>query len=97
MNAAARVDNLTRYIEDKLIENKLQNRVNVIYLSDHGMVGIPPSNFIDLTVLLANDTYDIYGTTPVLQIVPKDKSKLMKVNFSFDGAEEIRKITKEFP
>ncbi|XP_055296553.1 ectonucleotide pyrophosphatase/phosphodiesterase family member 5-like isoform X2 [Sitodiplosis mosellana] len=71
-NAAARVDNLTRYIEDKLIEHKLQNRVNVIYLSDHGMVGVPPSNFIDFTVFLANNTYNIYGSTPVLQVVPKD-------------------------
>ncbi|XP_055308280.1 ectonucleotide pyrophosphatase/phosphodiesterase family member 5-like [Sitodiplosis mosellana] len=66
-NAAARVDNLTRYIEDKLIEHKLQNRVNVIYLSDHGMVSVPPSNFIDFTVFLANNTYNIYGSTPVLQ------------------------------
>lgn len=71
----ARVDNLTRYIEDKLIEHKLQNRVNVIYMSDHGMVGVPPSNFIDLTEFLEENTYDIYGSSPVLQIVPKDPSK----------------------
>lgn len=58
-----------------MIENKLQNRVNVIYLSDHGMVGVSPPNFIDITEFLANDTYDIYGSSPVLQIVPKDRSK----------------------
>lgn len=71
----ARLDNLTRYIQDKLIATGLDKRVNVIHVSDHGMIGVAPPNFIYLDKILANDNCDIFGTSPVLQIVPKDKSE----------------------
>lgn len=71
----ARVDNLTQYIQEKLIANKLKNRVNVIHLSDHGMVGVNPPRFIDLTKFIHKKHYKMYGSSPVLQIVPKNPSK----------------------
>lgn len=67
-----KVDNLTGYIQKKLIEYKLQNRVNVIHLSDHGMSSVTPKNFINLKAFLVEGTYEVYGSTPVLQIVPVD-------------------------
>lgn len=71
----ARVDNLTKYIQEKLIENKLKHRVNVIHLSDHGMVGVTPPKFINLTKFIHKRHYKMYGSSPVLQIVPKNPSK----------------------
>lgn len=70
------MDDLVGYIEQKMIKMKLMNRVNVVFLSDHGMDSVHISNFIDLTEFIADDTYNIYGSSPVLQIVPKDKSNL---------------------
>lgn len=71
----ARLDNLTLYIQEQLTAKGLDNRVNVIHLSDHGMIGVTPPHFIYLDNILANDNCDMYGTSPVLQIVPKDASE----------------------
>lgn len=71
----ARLDDLTQYIQKKLIANGLKDRVNVIHLSDHGMLGITPKNFIDITKFIDESNYKIYGSSPVLQICPNDPSK----------------------
>lgn len=80
----ARLDNLTLYIQKQLIEKGLEKRVNVIHLSDHGMKEVTPPKFIYLDTILANDNCDIYGTSPVLQIVPKDASESFVINMSFN-------------
>lgn len=73
--AVARLDNFTRHIQDKLIATGLNKRVNVVHVSDHGMIGVAPPNFIYLDKILAKDNCEIFGTSPVLQVVPKDKSE----------------------
>lgn len=70
----SKLDDLTKYIQQKLVVNKLDQRVNVIHLSDHGMSTIIPANFINLTDFVRNETISFYGTSPVLQVVPKDNS-----------------------
>lgn len=67
-----KMDDLTRYIEEKLRSEDLLHRTNVIYLSDHGMESVSSPNFINLTSYLANGTYQCYGSSPVMQIVPQD-------------------------
>lgn len=42
----------------------------MIYLSDHGMESLLSANFINLTELSDSSMYSIYGSSPVLQIVP---------------------------
>lgn len=74
-NTAEKVDTLTRTIQEKLIENNLGNRVNVIYLSDHGMKGVSLTNAINLTEFVAEDSCIMYGSSPVLQIVPNIPSQ----------------------
>lgn len=74
MNMIVKADKLTGYIQKKLIEYKLQNRVNVIHLSDHGMASVTPKNFINLKSFLAEESYEMFGSSPVLQIVPTDSS-----------------------
>lgn len=71
----ARLDNLTQYIQEKLTSTGLDNRVNVIHMSDHGMKGVAPPNFIYLNEMISQDSCDFYGTSPLLQIVPKDASE----------------------
>ncbi|XP_075216748.1 ectonucleotide pyrophosphatase/phosphodiesterase family member 5-like [Lycorma delicatula] len=64
------IDNTTKYLIDKLNENKITN-YNLVMLSDHGMSVIDYSNIIDLNQILSNNTYDYYGSSPTLQIYPK--------------------------
>lgn len=66
-----KVDNYVGYIDAKLKKAGLKDILNVIYVSDHGMDRVIPVNFIDVTKFLKNDTYAIYGSSPVLQVVPK--------------------------
>lgn len=73
----AKVDNITGYIQKKLIENHLEDRVNVIHLSDHGMNNVAVDNFISLHDL-SNGTFDTYGSSPVIQIVPVNSSECLK-------------------
>lgn len=76
MEKLSLVDILTGYIQQKLVENQLENRVNVIHLSDHGMLAVRQSNLIDLTQFLENETYEMYGSSPMLQIVPANHGML---------------------
>lgn len=71
----AKLDDLTKYIQQKLIESNLDQRVNVIHVSDHGMSTISPPNFINLTDFVRNETVSFYGSSPVLQVVPTDGSE----------------------
>lgn len=72
----SKLDDLTKYIQQKLFDNNLDQRVNVIHLSDHGMSSVTPQNFINLTEFVRSETVSFYGTSPVLQVVPKNNSEL---------------------
>lgn len=71
-NMVAKLDMITGRIQKKLIESGLDQRVNVIHLSDHGMNSVIPPNFINLYEFVANTSCEMYGSSPVLQIVPTD-------------------------
>jgi ectonucleotide pyrophosphatase/phosphodiesterase family protein 5 len=64
-----RLDKATEYLYNKIHENNLQNRVNVVHVSDHGMDSLQLKNVIDLRQII-NKRVKYYGTTPVLQVVP---------------------------
>lgn len=68
----AKLDKAVGYIQKKLIDTGLDKRVNVIHLSDHGMNSVTPPNFINLNELIADEYCTMYGTSPILQIIPKD-------------------------
>lgn len=70
----AKLDEAVGYVQKRLMETGLDKRVNVIYLSDHGMNSVKPPNFINLNDFLTADCCTMYGTSPILQIVPKDLS-----------------------
>ncbi|EAT38642.1 AAEL009486-PA [Aedes aegypti] len=84
-----KLNDLTRYIYDKVREFNLQDRVNVVHLSDHGMDSLMPKNFINLTSFVPTDVkYDRYGNTPVLQIVPKVKQQTADLYRALKNASE---------
>lgn len=77
----SKLDDLTKYIQEKLVKNNLDGRVNVIHVSDHGMSSVSSPNFINLTDFVRIETVTFYGSSPVLQAVPNDNSKLDSLGF----------------
>ncbi|CAG9854499.1 unnamed protein product [Phyllotreta striolata] len=65
------LDNITLYLKEQLEKHKLADKANVIHLSDHGLVGVKPTNFINITQYMKNGTYNMADSSPVLQIYPK--------------------------
>lgn len=84
-----KLNDLTRYIHDKIREFGLVERVNVLHLSDHGMDSLMPKNFINLTGFVPGDMkFDVYGSTPVLQVVPKVKQQTADLYRALRNASE---------
>lgn len=73
----AKLDNLTQYIQQQLIAHNLDQRINVIHLSDHGMSSVVPPNFIDLRKFTTAGAFKWYGSSPILQIVPTNQSEFI--------------------
>lgn len=65
-----RLDNFTTRLEEKLKLAGLWNEMNVILLSDHGMIDTTPSKFINISKYLPSHKEKIFGNSPVLQISP---------------------------
>lgn len=69
-----KLNGVTEYLHQKIHQHQLENRVNVIHLSDHGMDSLELRNVVDLTQIIG-DKAKYYGSTPVLQVVPKNLSE----------------------
>ena len=69
-----KLDDVTRYIHNQLMENELQD-VNVIHLSDHGMATITYENIIDVRPFLNSTDYTIAGRALALSVFPKSGTK----------------------
>ncbi|XP_018564085.1 bis(5'-adenosyl)-triphosphatase enpp4 isoform X2 [Anoplophora glabripennis] len=67
-----KLDNITLYLEELLEQNKLTDKVNVVHLSDHGMISVTPPYFINITQYITNGTYDWAGASPCIQIIPHE-------------------------
>ncbi|XP_015110707.1 bis(5'-adenosyl)-triphosphatase enpp4 isoform X1 [Diachasma alloeum] len=66
-----KLDELTKYIHDKLEEHNLQD-VNVIHLSDHGMADVSISRIINITELVGKDDYETVASTSTMFIMPHE-------------------------
>lgn len=64
------LNGVTEYFYKKIKDHNLENRINVVHLSDHGMDSLELRNVIDLQKIIGNKTAKFLSTTPVLQIVP---------------------------
>ncbi|XP_012530934.1 ectonucleotide pyrophosphatase/phosphodiesterase family member 5 isoform X2 [Monomorium pharaonis] len=65
-----KLDNITRYMHDKIDHYGLTDDLNVIHLSDHGMASVTMERIINLTNYINASDYVFVGTSPGLHIFP---------------------------
>lgn len=66
----ARLDHFIGQLQEEIRRNGLENCVNLIILSDHGMITVPLTNIIELDQRLTAGTYKFVGSSPVIQVIP---------------------------
>jgi len=66
------MDNITNYLLGRLEQVGLAGEVNLIILSDHGMAEVTNENFINITQVVNFDEFTVYGSSPVLHILPAE-------------------------
>lgn len=67
----SQLDNFVGELERQIRRNGLKDRVNIIILSDHGMTTVSISDIIDLRKILREGTWESFGTSPVIQVIPQ--------------------------
>lgn len=63
-----RVDDIFNYFLRRLAEYDLENKVDIIVLSDHGMVDIDRAHLVNVTEYITSSGGKQCGTSPVLQV-----------------------------
>lgn len=70
-NMISQLDYFVGELERQIRRNGLANRVNIIILSDHGMTTVSIRDIIDLRKILREGTWESFGTSPVIQVIPQ--------------------------
>ncbi|KAJ8872843.1 hypothetical protein PR048_026459 [Dryococelus australis] len=65
-----KLDNITRYLRQKLAAHNLMDRVNVVQLSDHGMEAVTLARIINITDFVSTSQFKMIDTSPVIQLFP---------------------------
>lgn len=65
-----KVDSFVCELQQQVSRYGLDDRVNIIIVSDHGMETVCLRDVIDLREFMTPNTYKIVGTSPVLQVIP---------------------------
>ena len=65
-----RADRLLGFVGRTLRLFELDQRVNLVVTSDHGMAPVPADHLINLDTVLSPDWYRTLGPDPVLRVVP---------------------------
>jgi len=60
----AKLDNVTKYLHQRIQHSRLKNRINVVCISDHGMDNFQEENVIDLSKFVDAKTAQFYSTSP---------------------------------
>lgn len=72
------MDKMVEYLTEQLDNEGLSNSTDIIILSDHGMDAFTFNNetydesIIDLNRVVDKDSCDMYGSSPVLQVIAKN-------------------------
>ena len=66
-----RVDNILDYFLKQLIEHDLDDKIDIIVLSDHGMVDMDRAHIINVTRNINSTGGKSCGTSPILQVTTK--------------------------
>lgn len=73
-----KLDNITKYLHDKLDENNLKD-VNVVHLSDHGMVSVTLDRVVNITSYIGSSGYRAVSKNSIVLITP-DSGKDLFLN-----------------
>ncbi|XP_031619259.1 ectonucleotide pyrophosphatase/phosphodiesterase family member 5-like isoform X2 [Contarinia nasturtii] len=72
------MDNMVKYLSEQLNEEELLHKTDIVLLSDHGMDTFyfnnesVDKNIINLYRTLSNDSCNMYGASPVFQVIAND-------------------------
>ena len=64
-----KLDNITKYLHNKLKENGLED-VNVVHVSDHGMVSVTLEKVVNITSYIGKTGYTAVSKTTIILITP---------------------------
>ncbi len=81
-SAVALLDRMIGILRNGLRRLKLQNIVNLIIVSDHGLIATPAENRIDLEKILSGKQFVAQKSNPIMFIYPKDNDvyRVLKKN-----------------
>lgn len=65
-----RCDNITNYLLKQLDKFNLSEKMNLFFMSDHGMTSVQVRHLIDLTKIIDKDDVTFGGGSPTLEIFP---------------------------
>ncbi|XP_065222551.1 ectonucleotide pyrophosphatase/phosphodiesterase family member 5-like [Planococcus citri] len=66
-----RINHIVDYFKAKLMDEGLWDKVNLLFLADHGMAKVQSQGVIDLDQILNPGSYKFCGSSPGLHVVPK--------------------------
>ncbi len=71
-DAISRVDATIGKLIGAIRERSIDDRVNLVIVSDHGMASVPRKKYVLIDDYVAPSTYDAIDTSPDLALIPKD-------------------------
>jgi predicted AlkP superfamily pyrophosphatase or phosphodiesterase len=80
-NTIKSLDSLTGYLVKRLEEIKMEDNVNLIFVSDHGMTEISKEKFINVEEMLKGFSVQLQNDGPVMMITTKPENREEVYNF----------------
>ncbi|XP_068241456.1 bis(5'-adenosyl)-triphosphatase enpp4-like isoform X1 [Palaemon carinicauda] len=71
-----KIDRAIGFLFQLVTLNNLQEHLDIIILSDHGMSSIPEANIIDLSTIVDSSLYTFTGNSPVLNVWPDNEHQI---------------------
>lgn len=75
VSAIQKADSLVGYLMDKLVDAGLDGKVNVLIVSDHGMIGLSPERLLILDDLINMEDVNVISYSPVIGLNPVEGKK----------------------
>lgn len=70
----------------KLKEAEIYDLINIVIVSDHGMLTVTRDKIINTTGIIDRNLYDVFGYTPVFHIRPKNENDTDRIYDAFKNA-----------
>jgi ectonucleotide pyrophosphatase/phosphodiesterase family protein 5 len=86
IEAIRKVNDRLAHLVQRLKDVGIYELINLVVLSDHGMMTVHKDQIINTSIMSDPNLYDRYGASPNFHIQPKNSSDLSKVYDSFKSA-----------